>query len=87
MKNFMLTGDYEYNRYQNKGQNTSSTFDFLNAAIQYQKKGSPWEFKTSVFNALNTQSIRRDSFNESLISTFEYFVQKRYLLITVNYDM
>lgn len=87
IKNFVLTADYEYNRYQNKGMNTSSTFDFLNAALVYQKKGSPWEFKTSVFNAMNSQSIRRDSFNESLISTFEYFVQKRYLLFTVKYDL
>jgi len=87
IKNFTLTADYEYNRYQNKATNTSSTFDFLNAAIVYQKQGSPWEFKTSVFNALNTRSIRRDSFNESLISTFEYFVQKRYMLFTVKYDL
>ena len=84
---FALKADYEYNRYKNRGTNMSSSFDFLNAELVYQKKGSDWEFKASVFNALDTRSIRSDSFNESLISTFEYFVQKRYFLLTVKYDL
>ncbi|WP_143961292.1 carboxypeptidase regulatory-like domain-containing protein [Litoribacter populi] len=87
LKSLMLSADYEYNRYRNKATMTDSTFDFLNVYLAYQKSGSPWEFKTSLFNALNTRSIQRDSFNESMISTFEYFVQKRYMLVTVKYDL
>ena len=38
-------------------------------------------------NLLNTTGIRRDSFSESLISTFEYFIQKRYWVFSVMYDL
>ncbi|GMQ26992.1 carboxypeptidase-like regulatory domain-containing protein [Algoriphagus sp. oki45] len=87
VKGLKLKADYTYNTYLNKAVSTQSDFDFLNAFLIYQGKKSPWEFKLSVWNILDTRSIRRDSFNENLISTFSYLVQPRYGLLTVKFDL
>jgi hypothetical protein len=82
-----LKADYTYNTYLNQAAATRSDFDFLNAFLMYRKKSSPWEFKASVWNLFDTRAIRRDSFNENLISTFSYLVQPRYGLLTIKYDL
>ncbi|GAB2483211.1 TonB-dependent receptor [Algoriphagus taiwanensis] len=87
VKGLKLKADYTYNTYLNKATATQSDFDFLNAFLIYQGKKSPWEFKLSVWNILDTRSIRRDSFNENLISTYSYLVQPRYGLLTVKFDL
>lgn len=87
VKGLKLNADYTYNTYLNQQTRTESNFDFLNAFLSYQGKKSPWEFKVSVWNILDTRSIRRDSFNESLISTYSFLVQPRYGLLTVKFDL
>lgn len=86
-KNFTMTVDYQYNEYKNRAGGVSSYYDFLNAALYFEKEDSPWEFKITGLNLLNTASIRQDSFSENLISTFEYFVQPRYFLLSVKYSL
>ena len=86
-KGLKLKADYTYNTYLNQATATQSDFDFLNAFLIYQGNKSPWEFKLSVWNILDTRAIRRDSFSENLISTFSYLVQPRYGLLTVKYDL
>lgn len=87
LKHFVLTADYEYNDYRNKNGGNGSQFDFLNAALYYQGKDSPWEFTLSGLNLLNTTSIRQDGFSDNLISTYEYFVQPRYFMLGVKYKL
>ena len=87
LKHFAITVDYEYNEYNNQEGGISSYYDFLNAAVFFEKGDSPWEIKLSGLNLLNTASIRQDAFSENLISTFEYFVQPRYFLISVKYSL
>lgn len=87
LKGFRLDADYEYNIYKNTSNGTQSTFDLLSANLSYRKEGSKWEFKGTAMNLLNTTGVRRDSFTESLISTYEYFIQKRYFLLSVVYDL
>ena len=87
LKNFALTVDYEYNEYENQSGAVNSYYDFLNAALYFEKEDSPWEIKLSGLNLLNTVSIRQDSFNENLISTFEYFVQPRYFMLSIKYSL
>ncbi|WP_057940227.1 TonB-dependent receptor [Algoriphagus resistens] len=82
-----LNADYTYNTYLNKASNTKSEFDFFNAFLSYQGKSSPWEFRLTVWNILDTRSIRRDSFTENLISTYSYLVQPRYGLFTVKWNI
>lgn len=86
LKSFTFDSKYEYNSYiAGNGQNT--TFDLLDAELRFRKEGSPWEFKVEGMNLLNTTGVRRDSFSESLISIYEYFIQKRYWLFSVMYDL
>ena len=87
LKHFAVTVDYEYNEYKNQAGGISSYYDFLNAALFFEKEDSPWEIKFSGLNLLNTASIRQDAFSENLISTFEYFVQPRYFLLSVKYSL
>ena len=87
LKGFELDVDYEYNNYINQTNNTDSNYDLLNAKLSYRKDKSPWEFRVEGMNLMNTTGIRRDSFSNSLISTFEYFIQKRYWLFSVMYDL
>ncbi len=86
-KGFKLEADYTYTAYLNKAQGTQSGFDFLNAYLSYQGKKSPIEVKLSVWNLADTRAIRRDSFSESVVSTFSYLVQPRYALLTLKYDL
>ncbi len=84
---FTITADYEYNDYRNRKGGPRSTYDLLNAAIYYQKEASKWEFKLSGLNLLNTSSVRRDSFSNNLISTYEYFIQPRYFMLSAKYNL
>lgn len=87
LKGFAITADYEYNDYKNRDGGVSSTYDFFNAALYYQKENSKWEFKISGMNLLNTTTIRQDSFSNNLISTLEYAVQPRYFLASIKYEL
>lgn len=87
LKGFRFNIDYEYNQYINKSNSTETFYDLLNAELTYRKEKSKWEFKAEGMNLMNTTGIRRDSFSDSLISTFEYYIQKRYWLFSVKYDL
>ncbi|MCE2708209.1 MAG: Plug and carboxypeptidase regulatory-like domain-containing protein [Algoriphagus sp.] len=87
VKGVKLVADYTYTAYLNQAMGTRSDFDFLNAYLSYQKEKSPWEVKLSVWNIADTRAIRRDSFSESVVSTFSYLVQPRYALLTFKYDL
>lgn len=86
LKSFTFEVDYEYNSYVSQTSPTQQ-FDLLDAELRFRKEGSPWEFKVEGMNLMNTTGIRRDSFSDSLISTYEYFIQKRYWLFSVMYDL
>lgn len=87
LNGFRLDVDYEYNNYQNKASGVQSDFEILDAELSYRMGKSAWEFKVEGMNLLNTTGVRRDSFSESLISTYEYFIQKRFWLFSVMYDL
>jgi hypothetical protein len=55
--------------------------------LRYRNEDSPWEFKVEGMNLFDTRGVRMDSFNESLISTYEYFIQKRFWVFTVMFDL
>lgn len=86
LKDFMFNVDYSYYNYSD-GDNTLNTYSFLDADLTYQKTNSKWEFKLGLTNILDTESINQDSFNELFISTTEYFVQPRYAVFIVKYNL
>jgi len=87
LKGFTFEADYAYNRYVNNETGNEQTFDLMDVELRYRKEGSPWEFKVQGMNLFDTRGVRMDSFNESLISTYEYFIQQRYWVFTVMFDL
>lgn len=87
LKGFTFEADYQYNHYRNNNTGNAQIYDLMDVELRYRKEGSPWEFKVEGMNLFDTRGVRMDSFNESLISTYEYFIQKRYWLFTVKFDL
>lgn len=87
LKNFSAEADYSYSDYASEDGATQSSFDFLNAALYYQKKDSKWEFSLRGLNLLGTENIRQDAFSDNLISTTSTTVLPRYVLLGVKYGL
>lgn len=82
-----LTSTYTYNDFRSSDRNINNTFDLLTASINYRKKDSKLEYRISGTNLLNTKSINRDSFNVVSFSSSQYFVQPRYLIFSLKYNL
>ncbi|WP_340066827.1 carboxypeptidase regulatory-like domain-containing protein [Ascidiimonas aurantiaca] len=87
LKHFLFTADYVYSYFLNRNNDVSNAFDFLNANLSFQQEGSSWEFSVSGTNLLNTVSINRDSFSDFLISSNQYFVQPRFVVFGIKYNL
>ncbi|PHN91971.1 TonB-dependent receptor [Maribacter sp. 6B07] len=87
LKNFIFTVDYDYYNYTDKEDTITNTYSFLESNLTYQKKDSRWEYGIKGTNLLNTNTLNRDSTNELYFSTQAYFVQPRYVLFSVKYDI
>ncbi|AXT51238.1 TonB-dependent receptor [Aquimarina sp. BL5] len=85
-KGFLLKSSYSYYNYSDTN-TTLNEYSFWDAEVFYQKPDSKWEYKFSVTNLLNTESINRDSFNELFNSTSSYVVQPRYWILSVKYNL
>ena len=87
LKNFIFNVEYDYYNYSDKEDTISNTYSFLESTLTYQKKDSRWEYGIKGTNLLNTTTLNRDSTNELFFSTQAYFVQPRYVLLSVKYDL
>ncbi|WP_299184274.1 outer membrane beta-barrel protein [uncultured Aquimarina sp.] len=85
-KGFLLKSSYSYYNYRDT-ETTLNEYSFWDAEVFYQKPDSKWEYKFSVTNLLDTESINRDSFNELFNSTSSYVVQPRYWILSVKYNL
>lgn len=86
LKGFTFKADYSYFNYKNEVE-TLNNYSFFDASLAYQKKDSKWEYKLGATNILDTESLNRDSTNALFTSTSEYFIQPRYLVLSVKYDL
>ena len=86
LKSFTFNADYTYNNYGDKTR-TINEYSFLDADVTYQKQDSKWEYKVGVTNLFNSTSLNQDSNTPQLISTSEYFIQPRYLVFSVKYNL
>ena len=82
-----LTSTYTYNDFRSRDGSVNNRFDLLTASINYRKKDSKFEYRISGTNLLNTTSINRDSFNVVSYSSSQYFVQPRYLIFSLKYNL
>ena len=87
LKWYVLDADYSFYNYHDKANTVKNKYAFLNANLYFQKDKSKWEFKLSVTNLLNTGSLNRDNFSEFITSTSQYFIQPRYWLLSVKYNL
>ncbi|SNR73415.1 CarboxypepD_reg-like domain-containing protein [Maribacter sedimenticola] len=87
LKNFIFNLDYDYYKYNDKEDTITNTYSFMGADLTYQKKNSHWEYGIQGTNLLNTTTLNRDSTNELYFSTQAYFVQPRYVMLSVKYNL
>jgi len=79
--------EYEYYHYYNNDKTVDNHYDFLSSSLTYQKKDSKWEYKIGVTNLLNTKSLNDNSFNQFAVSNSQYFVQPRYIIFSMKYNL
>jgi len=87
LKNFIFTVDYDYYNYTDGADTISNTYSFLESNLTFQKNDNRWEYGIKGTNLLNTTKLNRDSTNELYFSTQAYFVQPRYVLFSVKYNL
>lgn len=86
LKGFRFTTDFSYYNYKNK-EETLNSYSFWDAELSYQKKDTKWEYILGVTNLLDTKSLNQDNTNALYFSTSEYFIQPRYVVLSVKYDL
>ncbi len=87
LKSFLLDVKYSFYNYHNKANTIKNKYSFLDVNLYYQQPKSKWEFKLSATNLLNTGSLNQDSFSEYITSTSQYFVQPRYWVFSIRYNL
>ena len=86
---FSFTSEYSFYHNRNKAKTIDTEYDFLTASFSYQKKDSKLEYKLSATNLLNTTSLNDSSFNALGGSTnfSSYYVQPRYIILSLKYNL
>ncbi|MFY8187403.1 MAG: carboxypeptidase regulatory-like domain-containing protein [Flavobacterium sp.] len=83
-----LGANYTYNDFRSDVGDVNNTYDLLSASINYRhKKDGKLEYRISGTNLLNTQSINNSSFNITSFNASQYFVQPRYLIFSLKYNL
>lgn len=88
-KGFSVTADWEYFNYDDDDDatNIDNNYQFLEAAVFYQKPDSKWEFSIEATNLFNVDVISQNSVNDIAISNTEFFVQPRIVMLTTRYNL
>ncbi len=87
LKSFAWVTDYQFYHYYSNDKKVDNEYDFLSSSLVYQKKDSKWEYKVSATNILNTKSLNDNSFDQLRISNSQYFVQPRYIIFSLKYNL
>ncbi|MUP13936.1 TonB-dependent receptor [Ancylomarina euxinus] len=87
LKELILTADYNFYSYTNKENTIDNEYSFLEANLLYQKKDSQWEFGLKGKNLLDTKSLNQSSETDYAYASSTYYVQPRYFLFTVKYNL
>lgn len=89
LKAFSFVAEYEFYHYYNKdnANKVNNEYDFLTASLIYQKKDSKWEYKLAATNLLNTTSLNDNSFDQFRVTNSQYFVQPRYVVFSMKYNL
>lgn len=86
LKGFIFSTEYSYYNYRND-ERTLNNYTFFDASLTYQKEDNKWEYKLEATNLLNTKSLNKDNINTLYTNTTEYFIQPRYVVLSVRYNL
>ncbi len=87
LNGFIFVADYDYYHFRSKDETVDNEYDFLDTELSYQKPDTKWEYSVSVTNLLNTKSLNQDSFSDLYSTTSQYFVQPRYVMFKIKYNL
>jgi hypothetical protein len=87
LNDFIVTVNYNYSNYNNKGQNINNKFNNLDASFFYQKEDSPWGFELNATNLLNTTFQQQNSFSDFIISDQKTFILPRIIILKISYKL
>ncbi|MEC4049510.1 carboxypeptidase regulatory-like domain-containing protein [Flavobacterium sp. SUN046] len=87
LKSFAFVSELELYHYYNKDKTVNNHYNFWNTSLVYQKKDSKWEYKISGTNILNTKSLNDNNFNQFSITNTQYYVQPRYIILSLKYNL
>lgn len=85
-KDFMFVTEYSYYDFRDKDQSLNA-YSFWDAWLTYQKKDSKWEYKLKATNLLNTKTLSQSNTGSVSVSNREYYIQPRYLVFSIKYDI
>ncbi len=87
LKDFILKVDYQFENYESKSFDTSSTFDIANTSLFYQKEDSSWGFEVSANNIFDIGFRQRSSFSSILVSDERTFILPRIIMFKISYKL
>lgn len=83
-----FTGNISYSYFDYRNQQARiNSYGLLNVDISYQKKESSWEFTLQLYNGLNNRSINEDYTNNYYTNTSTYYIQPRYIMLNIKYNL
>ncbi len=89
LKYFTLEAAYDYYNYRDEAGTISNKYAFLEASLSFRIPDNPWEFIISGTNLLDTKSLNRDNISiaNNIVTSSIYYVQPRYLLFVLKYNL
>ena len=85
-KDFMFNTEFSYYDFRDKNSSINS-YEFWDASLIYQKQESKWEYKLGATNLLDTKSLNQTNTSNISVSNQEYFVQPRFLVLSLKYNI
>jgi outer membrane receptor for ferrienterochelin and colicin len=86
LKNFTFIADYSYNNFKNN-ETTINSYSFMDTSLTYQKKDSKWEYKLGITNLFDAKSLSQSNTSSISVSSNEYFIQPRYTVFSMKYNL
>jgi hypothetical protein len=86
LKGFILKADYKKTTFMNDIQ-TTTTYEFANASLFFQKEDSPFGFEINATNILDVTNKRSSSFSSFLISENQTYVMPRIVVFKLSYKL
>lgn len=85
-QSLLLKIDYTHYNFANRNRSLNK-YGFLNSSLSYQKKDASFEYKIRTTNLLNNHLINTSQSDVWSTSTTQFYVQPRYVVLSVTYNL